>query len=219
MKFHQNADGGVIPSVREYDIATSTAIVEGQVVVLSAGLVTAGAVDQTGAILGVAAESHSGSADALNPRSNGTKIKVFDGPHAVFRCPAPVITATGGTATTVIDTGVDAFSDDTFNGGYLKLLSKAAASTNTDLVGSVRRITDYTAVSNTFTAASGGTPTAGDQYAVFPPMGTAMSLDSTIQKLDITDDDGTALKVVGRIEGTNEILVMAVFHALGNDAD
>jgi hypothetical protein len=219
MKFHQNADGGVIPSIREYDIASTTEISAGQIVVLSAGLVAAASVDQTAKILGVAAESHSGSADTLDSRSNGKKIRVYDGPHAIFRCPAPIITATGGTATTVIDTGVDAFSDDTFNGGYLKLLSKAAASTNTDLVGSVRRITDYTASSNTFTAASGGTPTAGDQYAAFPPMGVSMSLDSGKQKLDITDDDGTALKVVGRIEGTNEILVMAVFHELGNDAD
>jgi hypothetical protein len=219
MKFHQNADGGVIPSIREYDIATSTEISAGQVVILSAGLIVAASVDQTAKILGVAAESHSGSTDALDPRSNGTKIRVYDGPHAVFRCPAPVITATGGSATTVVDTNVDAFTDDAFNGGYLKLIGKAAASTNTDLVGSIRRITDYTASTNTFTAASGGAPTAGDAYAVFPPMGTTMSLDSLKQKLDITDDDGTALKVVGRIEGTNEILVMAVFHELGNDVD
>lgn len=219
MKFHQNADGGVIPSIREYDIAAGTEISAGQVVVLSTGLVTAASADQTAKILGVAAESHSGSADALDPRSNGTKIRVYDGPHAVFRCPAPVITATGGSATTVIDTAVDAFVDDDFNGGYIKLIGKDAASTNTDLVGSIRRITDYTASTNTFTAASGGTPTAGDQYAVFPPIGLAMSLDSYRQKLDITDDDGTAIKVVGRIEGTNEILIMAVFHELSNDVD
>ncbi len=47
----------------------------------------------------------------------------------------------------------------------------------------------------------------------------SMSLDSYRQKLDITDDDGTAIKVVGRIEGTNEILIMAVFHELSNDVD
>ena len=219
MKFHQNADGGVIPSIREYDIAAGTEISTGQVVVLSTGLVAAANVDQTAKILGVAAESHSGSADTLDPRSNGTKIRVYDGPHAVFRCPAPVITATGGSATTVIDTAVDAFTDDDFNGGYIKLIEKDAAATNTDIIGSIRRITDYTASTNTFTAASGGTPTAGDQYAVFPPIGLTMSLDTYKQKLDITDDDGTAIKVVGRIEGTNEILVMAVFHELGNDVD
>ena len=68
MKFYQKLDGGVHVSAREYDVAYNTAITEGQLVKLSEGLVVSAAANETGAVLGVAAENHSGAADVLDPR-------------------------------------------------------------------------------------------------------------------------------------------------------
>ena len=220
MKVFQKADGGVLQSGRDYDIGTSTNIGEGQVVALSEGLVIAAIQKQTGKILGIAAENHSGSADALNTRNDGPKIQIWDAPDAIFQCPAPVVAATGGSATTVTASTLGAFSNDDFNGGYLKLVEKAANSTNTDPVGKVYRITDYaynsTGTVSTFTKASGGAPSAGDKYAVFPPVGfTKGQFDSGKTKLDLTDTCTLAMKVVGRDEDAETVLMMANLHVLG----
>ncbi|MBQ7567063.1 MAG: hypothetical protein IJT18_08075 [Oscillospiraceae bacterium] len=220
MKFYQKADGGVLASTREYDIAKTTEIKCGQVVVLTEGLVAAAAANGTTRILGVAAEDHSGAADALNPRSNGTKILVIDAPDAIFRCKAPIMTATGGSATTVTANTLAAFSNDDFNGGYLLLVEKGASSTNTDPIGTIKRITDYsynsTGTVSTFTVASGATAAEGDKFVVFPPIGFAKgNLSSTRDALVLTATAGIPLKVVGRIEETQEICMMANTHLLG----
>lgn len=220
MKPYQKADGGVLASVREYDIAASTAIVRGQIVKLSEGLVVAANVGETGKILGVAAESHSGAADALDTRANGRKILVWDTPDAIFSCAVPIVTASGGSATTVTASTLAAFSNDDFNGGYLKLIKKGASSTNTDEIGTVKRITDYaynsTGTVSTFTVATGATACEGDVYAIFPPVGFAKgNLDSNKQKLVLTATANLPIKVIGRNEDLNEIFVMANAHALG----
>ena len=215
MKLYQMADGGVLASAREYDIAAGTAIKEGQVVKLSAGLVVSTAAGETGAVLGVAAESHSGQADALSPRENGEGLMVYDAPGAIFQCAAPEVTVTSGSDTTLVATGIASFVNDDFNGGFVKLLRKAANSTNTDLIGQVRRITDFVADSKTFTLESGGVPYAGDVYAVFPPIGFArgnLSADRT--GLVLTASASLALKVVGRDLTLDKINVKARKHTL-----
>lgn len=217
MKVHQNIDGGVIHSHREYDIDPATKIQNGQVVDLVNGLVVPHAVGGTGAVLGVAAEYHSGTADALDPRSNGPKINVWDGPGQVFSCPAPKLTAlAGGSATTVKATLAGAAS--VYVGGHLKLVAKAADSTNTDAIGTVRRITAFATDSGTgtFTLTEGGVPASGDEYVLFPPVGFAGgNLDASGQKLVVTATAAMPLRVVGRIEETNEITVMAGKHVFG----
>lgn len=222
MRLYQKADGGVLKSAREYDIATSANIKAGQVVQLSAGFVVSAIQKQTGAILGVAVENHTGSADALDPRANGPKILVCDTPDAIFRCAAPIVTASGGSATTVTASTLGAFSNDDFNGGLLILVEKAANSTNTDEIGTVKRITDYaynsTGTVSTFTVASGATAVSGDKYAIIPPVGFKKGqLDSTLSKLDLTDTASLALKVVGYDADAREICMMATLHALGVD--
>lgn len=222
MKAFQKADGGVIFSQREYDIAYNTAIKKGQLVKLSAGLVVLATATETGTILGIAAENHSGVADALDPRANGTKILVFDSPDLLMACPVPVVAATGGSATTVTASTLGAYSADDFNGGYMKLVKKAAGSTNTDPIGTVKRIEDYaynaTGTVSTFTVASGGTANAGDEYEIYPPIGLAKgALATGIDKFVLTGVSATVLRVVGRIEKTSEIILMAVKHALGNN--
>lgn len=223
MRILEEANGGINLSIREYDIAAATEIVKGQVVKLSEGLVISAVVGETGAILGIAMENHSGAADALNPRSNGTKILVCDAPELIMACPAFEITATGGSATTVTASTLAAYSADDWNGGYLKLISKASGSTNTDPIGSVKRIADYaynsTGTVSTFTVASGGTANEGDKYLLFPPLGlAAFNLDSTKTKLVNTAKSATSLKVVGYDIDAKMIKLIAAKHFLGNYA-
>ena len=220
MELFQKADGGVLKSARAYPIAYNTAIKAGQVVALTAGLVTLAAQKQTGAILGVALENHSGTADALDPRANGEEIMVCDAPDAIFRCAAPVFEATGGSATTVTTDELGAFSADDFNGGLLVLIEKGASSANTDALGTVKRITDYaytsTGTVSTFTVASGATASNGDKFALLPPIGFRKGqLDSARAALNLADTASLALKVVGYDPAERKVRLMANLHALG----
>lgn len=216
MKAFQKVDGSVLLSCREYDIAPATAITPGQVVSIAEGRVIAAKAAQTAAILGIAAEAHSGVVDALNPRSNGTKILVYDDPDLVSACKAPEHAATGGTATTVVIGGLAAFSADDFNGGWLKLVSKAEGSTNTDAIGTMKRIKDF-AISDgtgTFTVESGATAAAGDVFAIYPPVGFSKgNLDATGHALVLTATAALAIKVIGNKGG--DIMLMAKKHILG----
>lgn len=197
MKPFQNTDGGVIQSVRTYDIASDTAVLEGQVVVLADGKVAPAAVNQGDAILGIAAESHSGQADAINPRSNGKEITVFDGPTMIMQCKAPAMAATGGSATTFVCTDMAAFADNDFKGGFIRLVSKDDESTNTDAIGQVREITASAGSSKTLTVEQGGTICAGDVYEIYPPKGFAKgNLSADKCALVLTATATLALKVV-----------------------
>lgn len=218
---NKDATGSQVTAVNEYDIAAATNVALNTVVKLSAGKVVQTAVGETGAILGTAAEIHTGAADAFNPRNNGSKIKVFDSPSQVFESVAPQLTATGGTATTIIvndATLAAGFSNDDFNGGYAKLISKAANSTNTDPVGKVYEITDFVTATKTFTIpAAGGAVTAGDVFAIFPPVGFQKgNLDATFTKYDLSATAALALKTYGRDVARNKVLLEAALHQNGN---
>lgn len=216
MHVFQNLDGGVTQSVRTYDIASNTVIQKGQVVALSAGKVVAAVAAQTGAVLGIAAESHSGAADAINPRANGTEILVYDSPIAVYQCQAPQVAATGGSATTFVSTALAAFADDDFIGGFIRLVSKGDESTNTDAIGQVRAITDSAGSSKTLTVESGGTICAGDVYEIYPPIGFQKgNLDANGQALVLSATCALALKVVQN-HRDGHIGLMAALHSLAN---
>ena len=218
MKFYQKLDGATHISAREYDVAADTAISEGQIVKLVDGLVVAAAVNETGAVLGVAAESHSGSADALNTRANGKKITVIDDPNTVFQCAAPQVTALASSATTLEVTDLKAFAADDFNGGYVKLVSKASGSTNTDEIGTVRRISDFaldnaTPTKGVLTVENGGAACAGDVYAVFPPVGFAKgNLNSARDGVVLSAAADLPLRVIGADTGFGKINVMIGKH-------
>lgn len=222
MKFYQKLDGGAHISAREYNVASDAAIREGQAVKLSEGKVVSALAAETGALIGVAAETHSGSADALDPRANGTKLLVIDDPSAVYQCAAPTVTASGGSATTLVFTAGQYFADDDFNGGCVKLVSKASGSTNTDAVGTVRAISDFAvtaSTSGTMTIASGGTPNEGDVYAVFPPVGFAKgNLSSRRDGVVLTASASLPIRVIGADVGFDKINVMVKKHAFAVDA-
>ena len=218
----QNADGHVALSARSYPVAGSTKLSAGQVVKLSGGAVVSAAEAETGAILGICAENHGGRADALNLRADGPVVRVYDAPTLIFECPAPVFTASGGSATTVTaaSTAVACSTADAFNGGWLKLKEKAAGSGNTDALGTLIPVTDYAQAEgvSTFTRASGATASAGDVYYVFPPVGATgvCSLDAaTHGMLVLTGAGCTKIKVVGHDHERNTLRLMAVEHALG----
>lgn len=208
---------------KDYDIASSTVIYEGQVVALSAGKVVLAAVGQTSAILGVAAENHTGVADPFfasnGHASNGTRISVYDGPTQIFEAVAPQVTATSGTTATLVATGIATFADSDFVGGYMKLISKAVASTNTDSLGTVYPITGFTATSKTFTTTqtAGGAITSGDVFAIFPPIGFQKgNLDSNISKYDLTATAALALKTADFDVNRNVVYMQAALHQNSN---
>ena len=223
MKAIQNAGGHVGLTAREYPIAYNTAIQAGEVVKLQAGLVVASAAVASAAILGIAAEGHPGTADVLNPRANGTAILVYDNPELIFECPAPKFAAASGSATTIVPKSgdVDAnAADDSFNNSIAVLAELGASSTNTDPIGKRITITDYTKTDTTMTKASGGAPSAGDVYELYPQIGTDIggiaSLDSTgLSKVVLTAAGATKIKCVGHDYARHMIRLMAVEHQLG----
>lgn len=218
----QNADGGsVLQTARNYPIDATTEIQAGAVVKLSAGKVVLAAAAETGGILGIAAEFHSGKEDALNLRANGTQILVCDNPTLIFECPAPTIKAASGSATTIVpETGdVDATAaDDAFNNAVLVLKSKAANSGNTDAVGTQIVVTDYAKTGTVMTKASGGVPGAGDVYEVYPVIGAAIGGIASLgdKRLGITlkTVGATKIRCIGHDYERGKIRLMAIGHAL-----
>ena len=217
----QNADGHVGLTAREYPIAADTAVGRGQVVKLSGGKVVSASATETGAVLGIAAENHSGTSDALNARTNGKVVLVYDSPALIYECPAPQITAASGSATTVVAAAgsVDAsIADDSFNGGVLQLKSKASGSTNSETIGQILDITDYAKATLTLTHASAGTCCAGDVYRIYPPIGSSIcALDGNLARAIVSTSGATALRVVGHDTQRGVIRLMAAVHTLGND--
>lgn len=225
MKPYKNKiTGNMEHPASDYPIATATAVAPFQVVTITAGLVVLQAANGTGAILGVAAESHSGSASAINPRENGTVISVWDNPADIFICEAPEVTATGGSTTTIISTNIAAedstnkFVDDDFNAGFAKLTYKGASSTNTDPVGTVYTISDYDTSDRTFTInTAGGAVTSGDKFKFFPPIGFAKgNLDSGIANLVLSDSAAIPFRVVGHDTAREKLLLFPTLHVFGN---
>ncbi len=216
----QNAGGHVGLTARNYPIAYNTAVKAGQVVKLSGALVVTAAAAETGAVLGVAAEDHPGTADPMNARANGTEILVYDNPELICECPVPVIAAASGSATTIVPKSGDVAStvaDDGYNGAVLVLKGKAAGSTNTDPLGKRITVTDYTKSGTVITKASGGAPAEGDVYEMYPAIGsTICGLDSdTRSKLVVSATGATAVRVIGHDFDRHMIRCMAVKHALG----
>jgi len=210
--------GSQVQVQKDYPIAAATVIKQDSFVKLTAGLVVQAAVGETGAILGTAAEAHTGVADAFNVRSNGTVIRINCSPSQIWDSTAPQAVATSGSATTFAATTLAAFANSDFVVGYLKLISKVAASTNTDPVGTVYPVTGSTAATKLFTfAAAGGAITVGDVMAIFPPIGFAKgNLDATFSKYDLTATAALAVKTADIDLARNLVLVEATLHQNSN---
>ncbi|MBP5245329.1 MAG: hypothetical protein K6D98_05235 [Clostridiales bacterium] len=176
MNFLFNITGANTPFIKEYDIASATAITAGELVGIDDNLVVKA--NSGDYILGVAAEDHPGTADILNPRANGTKIRVNVTYGAVYSVPSPKYTAAASSATTIVTTS--AGLSTSIAGACAVLVYKTPTSTNTDKIGAKRRISAcaISGATATLTVASGGTACAGDIYALIPDVGTEMYLDT-----------------------------------------
>lgn len=227
ISYAYDLSGGEIPVIREFDIATATAIEKGEVVKLdlATGLVVAvGDTDQDDPYLGVAAEEHTGVANTLNPRSNGLKIKVFCSPTAVFKCkPAIVSTADSGTVTNWVDGELVAgagFADDSFSGGFLKLTEKAAASTLTIPVGWIGRIKDFTVAAGTIIMETGalvGAASADDKALLFPPpVSYGWDLNSDGTNIDLKAKGGETIRIIDVDPELEYVYFILRLHQLGN---
>lgn len=218
MRPMQNAGGEECIRARNYPVAKDTAVRIGQVVCLSAGKVVPAVAAQTAAILGIAAENHTGAADMLNPRSNGEEIRVCDNPGLIFECPVPTIKAASGSATTLVpaEGGIAAAAaDDAYNAAVLVLKSKSAGSANTDAPGTHRAVTDYTKSGTVLTLETGGTPSAGDEYEFYPALGsTVCALSADAAALVVSATGATAVRVIGHDFERHTVRCIAAAHTL-----
>ncbi|MDD4566145.1 MAG: hypothetical protein PHE79_11810 [Eubacteriales bacterium] len=203
------------PVILAFPIVTNTAIELGEVVKLAAGFVVAvGDTDQDDPYLGIAAQPHDGASDG----QTGTMIQVYCSPTAVFKCtPAIISTADSGNGTTWVDAELTAAADDTFNGGILKLSEKATASTLTDPIGTLFRVTDFATTSGTFTGVFAGNVSAGDKAVILPPVGSlGWDLNAGGTNLDLKAVGGESIRIVKVDPVTEEVFFMLRLHQLGN---
>ena len=207
--------------LKPFYIPTATAIEKGEVVIFTpgAGIAAVGDQDQDGPVLGVASEAHDGSTTG---RQTGTEIKVSCSPTACFRVPcALVLTATGGSTTTFVDSNLRPATDDIFNGGYIKVVTCAADTAGVS-IGKKIKITDYTGSGGTITV--GTQPYAfasGDTVKLFPgPLAvTSYSHNLTAGGTDIDFEEtaaGEAIQIIAA-DPINEVLVVKFrLHQLAN---
>lgn len=191
MKFAYCYAGGNIPAIKEFDIEKTASVETGEVVCAVDGVITGET--SGGTVIGVCEETHTGTEDMLNIRSNGTKVRVnvTDG---VYEAEAMKLTATAeGTATSFKceSTGLS----DAVTGGCLILLEKGEGSANTDKIGEVRRITSCTISGDSavMNLSLGGTAYKGDVYALIPALGAALVLDPTKKGYSFNNTDTDVL--------------------------
>ena len=193
----QNAGGEETIRARSYPVAKATAITAGQVVQLSGGKVVPAAAAQTAAILGIAGEDHSGTADILNPRADG---------------------AASGSAATLVPASGDiaaGAADDAYNAAVLVLKSKAAGSSNSDKPGTRRAVTDYAKSGTVLTLETGGTPAAGDEYEFYPALGSAVcALNAKATALVVSATGAAAVRCIGHDYERHTIRCIAAAHTL-----
>lgn len=151
-----------------YEMTPGITINQGDMVVLTNNKVALAAAGATN-VLGVAAETKTSTA--------GTKaeIRVYDNPFNVYKCTFADHrdgTATGGTTTTLVDTGLSTSSDDVWNGALMYVYEGAAA-------GSIRTVSDYTGASDTLTV-SEAFPEAIDTTSKYILLGAGVAAGGNI---------------------------------------
>jgi hypothetical protein len=127
----------------DFELTPNTAFTKGDMVVLTNGKVAAAAANATN-VLGVMAESITA---AENPAAKTTKGKVLINPFNIYRCSFADHkdgTATGGSTTTLADTGLATSNDDYWNGALLYIYEGTNA-------GCIRTVKDYTATGDILT--------------------------------------------------------------------
>lgn len=198
MEYIMNSAGTASPCIREYEIETEEDLFKGTAVTLKNGKVLKA--ENTDTVLGILAESYKAKKEELNPRSGSGRVRVIVSPGMIIAIANKAfVVSEKGTNTQVKISGLDVPEGaDAFKGGYIKLISKTETSTNADHAGLEREI--LSSSGNTLTVKEGGTPCAGDVYAVIPPCGfDALALSENGCDLDFAKNSGGNAKVVSAL--------------------
>lgn len=168
MDYYMNSTGSASLCIKEFEVATDCDLKKGTVLTLSEGAARV-ATDSATEILGVLAEDYKVKCDEFNHRNGKGQVRVIVSPGAIYRESALTVTlAEAGDESSITVNGYTMPSvQNAFLGGYVKLISKGASSTNTDDVGSLRKITASNGT--TLTLEEGGRACIGDVYAILPP--------------------------------------------------
>lgn len=134
---------GSVPNPVKYLLTPGITFLRGDAVVLSAGKIAKAAANGVN-ILGVMAET---VLAAANVAATTTYGYVYDNPFNVYRCTFSGHrdgTATSGTTTTLVDTGLATSTDSVWNGALLYVYEGPGA-------GSIRTVKAYTGTTDTLT--------------------------------------------------------------------
>jgi len=191
-KYAGDLNGHKRKLVRDYYIPTATAIEAGEPVDFTQGtgvIVLAGPEDFNDPIIGVATAAHAAN--------SGTSIELSYSPTAIYVYHASkTYTATGGSTTTIVDSGLLPQTDNFWIGGAVKILSCAADSS---LNGRVILLTDSAGSSGTLTfAAQAAAFASGDTYQLclgyMAENHLGYDLDSDAMNPDFEADSGKILR-------------------------
>lgn len=175
MTYSFNLTGAGVPVIKEFYTHKNAVIKAGQIVYLDdEGYVNK---DGNGSLLGVAAEDHTGVKDALNVRADGDRVRVDITKDAFYKVACPVFTASeDGDTSSLIAESTNA---DAQTAGCLIMTEKGEGSTNTDGVGTKRKIVSVSVSGDRcdFTVEAGGKICKGDKYAFCPMAGFIGSVD------------------------------------------
>jgi hypothetical protein len=182
-------------------IPAATAIELGEIVKFTpgTGIVVVAGTDFDDPAVGVAVEAHDGVTTSGLGRQNKTELLVSTSPSAVYKLKsANIITATGGSTTTFVVSGLLPQTDDIWNGGMLEIVTCAA---DASLIGRRIKITDCTGGTGTLTfAAQGAAFASGDTARLCPgrlaigSFGWDLTSDGT--DVDWDTSGGEALQLV-----------------------
>jgi len=214
--FHWAYDlnGSKVPIIRPLYIPTATAIEKGEMVLFTPGTgveVVAGT-DFDDPAAGAAINAHAAN--------SGTEIKVSVSPTAVYaHKPRNIITATGGSTSTFVVSGLLPQTDDLWIGGYIEVVTCAADSS---LVGKRIKITDSTGSTGTLTFDTQAAAFASGDTAYLCPGPLAIGeygwdLDSDGMNVDWDTSGGEALVLVDVDPANFMTYWMLRLHQFGND--
>jgi len=219
-KWARDLSGNKTPQIMELPIASAGVVEKGECVLFTPGTGVASVVgtDFDHAWLGVAMEDHDGTTDG---RQSGELIKVSVSPTAVYKLKSTaVITATGGSTSTFVVSGLLPQTDNLWIGSYLEVKTCAADSS---LVGEMIPITDSTGSTGRLTFATQKSAFAAGDTAVLHPGKLAIGeygwdLVSGNCDIDLDTSGGEAIILVDADPERKYSYWMARLSQFGNDA-
>ena len=196
MKFLYSLTGANVPVIKEFDTYNTEKIEKGDVLFLDIG--KKATKSNSGNVLGVSAETHSGKEDILNERSNKDKIRVDITAGGVYSVAPLLLTAVqdGSTGSFFCS---DENVDYSVEGFKLVLVEKAEGSENTDNIGDVRNVSFGSPEEGkiNMSISAGGKTCKGDVYAMYPAVGTEGYYNENGGNFIITNGTGICIVAVG----------------------